>query len=365
MHTTTASLMLALLTASSAVSQTWDETTDGGGDAGDLPATAQAVVGVGPLATITGNITSGTDVDMYLITVTSMATFSADTSIAPGTLGDTELHLFDITGMGIAFNDDSTGVKSLLPSGDPLYVALPAGNYLVAITNYDNDPESGGGKIFPDTTTTVDGPTGPGGGAPVTVWTNAVSATGTYTITFTSTSFVATSPPTINLAAVTGFTGNAAGGFDMTVAPGAALVNANLDLFDADGDPIDINSITVVPLAIPGVTAPAAPQTGLASGTTISWTGTVSAATTPNAYVYTVNIDDGINPAVNVVVRINVVVGGGGGGGGGGGTPGVGTRGSGRTPSGFLPCGAGAAAAPGSVWPALMALAAAFRRRVR
>jgi hypothetical protein len=41
------SIAIAALIAS-AGAQTWDETANGGGDAGDLPATAQVVSGSGP-----------------------------------------------------------------------------------------------------------------------------------------------------------------------------------------------------------------------------------------------------------------------------------------------------------------------------
>ena len=364
MHTTTAGVIFALLLSSAASAQTWDETLDGGGDSGDLPSTAQSVSGGGPLTTLTGDITPGADVDMFLINITSMVTFSADTAIAPGTLDDTKLYLFDIAGLGIAFNDDTTGLKAMLPAGDPLYAALPAGLYLLAITCFDNDPNSAGGLIFPDMPfTSILGPTGPGGAQPLTSWTNNVANTGTYTITLTGAAFVTTSAPTINLSAVTTFTGDAVAGFDMTVPPGATLVTADLDLFDADGDPIDLNSVTVAPTAIAGVTQPPSPQLALASGTTISWTGTVAPAATPQTYFYTVNIDDNVNPAQNIVVRISVVVGapppGGGGGTGGG-------RGEGGA-SGFLPCGAAATATTGSAWLALLALAAmrTVRRRFR
>jgi hypothetical protein len=53
------SIAIAALIAS-AGAQIWDETANGGGDAGDLPATAQVVSGSGPLTAITGAISSST-----------------------------------------------------------------------------------------------------------------------------------------------------------------------------------------------------------------------------------------------------------------------------------------------------------------
>jgi hypothetical protein len=165
------------------------------GDAGDLPSTAQIIEmsGGGGLVAITGSIATTTDADMYCFSITSPATFSATTVGTPGTLGDTQLRLFrgDLTppsGIGIASNDDSVGLRSTLPAGSPLYATLPAGNYCVAISGFDRDPVSPGGEIFPDTFAGVFGPTGPGGGMAITGWAGT-SATGTYTIALTGAAF--------------------------------------------------------------------------------------------------------------------------------------------------------------------------------
>jgi hypothetical protein len=172
-------------------------------------------------------------------------------------------------------------------------------------------------------------------------------------VDLTGAEFVVNAPPTAVLSAGSSFTGTVAGGFDLTVAAGATLANANLNLTDADGDLIDINLIIATPSAIVGVTAPTAPQLNLASGTTISWTGTVDPATTAGVRTYAVTIDDDVNPNVTFDVRINVTAVGGGGAAGAGKPS---TRG-GDGAGGFLPCFGGTVAPPGSSgWLLLAAL---------
>jgi hypothetical protein len=99
------SIAIAALIAS-AGAQTWDETANGGGDAGDLPATAQVVSGSGPLTAITGVISSSTDVDMFQILICDPAAFKAWTT---GALSDTQLWLFDENGNALWHNDDRPG----------------------------------------------------------------------------------------------------------------------------------------------------------------------------------------------------------------------------------------------------------------
>ncbi len=101
-----------------------------------------------------------------------------------GSFVDSQLFLFNSAGVGVRANDDAIGLRSRLPVGS---VAGPAGLYYLAISDYDNDPVSATGAIFPDTPfTTVHGPTGPGGASPITAWDNTfASEQGTYRITFT------------------------------------------------------------------------------------------------------------------------------------------------------------------------------------
>jgi hypothetical protein len=190
-----AAAMLAL--ALPATAQTWDEV----GDAGDLPGTAQVTVGAGPLTSITGTVSSGTDGDLYQIFITGGGTFSATTVGTPGTLLDTQLFLFNGAGIGVYANDDTVGsARSTLPSGNPLTPTTP-GLYFLAITGFDRDPVSSAGFIFPNTPFQgVFGPTGPGGRQPLSGYDGPGQFTGTYTIALTGAEFaVIPEPGTLTL----------------------------------------------------------------------------------------------------------------------------------------------------------------------
>ena len=89
--------------------------------------------------------------------------FSATTA---GTGWDTQLFLFDEFWNGKLANDDTAPsvYSSTLPS-----TAFPFGQYFLAVTKYNTDPLNTSGLLFPDVPG-LTGPTGPGGGAPVTGW---------------------------------------------------------------------------------------------------------------------------------------------------------------------------------------------------
>ena len=133
------SLVLAasLAFTAHASAATWAEV----GDAGDLPGTAQTTVGGGPLTAITGSIGTRIDRDLFCIIIDGMGPFSASTVGTPGTLGDTQLFLFDAMGFGVLGNDDASGatLRSTL-SG-----TLAPGTYYLGISGFDVDPVSAGG----------------------------------------------------------------------------------------------------------------------------------------------------------------------------------------------------------------------------
>jgi len=169
------------------------------GDAGALPGSAQVTSGAGPLTTITGAIAaSAGDVDLYLIFISNAAAFSATTVGQPGTLVDTQLFLFTQSGMGVYANDDTAGfgVRSTLPAANPNSPALP-GLYALAISPFNNDPVGALGAIFPSSPAEdVFGPTGPGGGGPITNFNGASTRSGTYQIVLTG------ADPAVNPSAV-------------------------------------------------------------------------------------------------------------------------------------------------------------------
>lgn len=184
------SVMIVLTFFQLAESFTWTEAEE----AGDLPGTAQHINQNGAneaLEFITGSLSSPTDVDMYAIFITGGGNFSA-TTVGWTADVDTQLTLYDSSGIGIYSNDDfATDIyQSTLPAFNPLTPIAP-GLYYLAISDWDYDPLSDAGYIFPHSIgglsdTTVDGPTGPGGGLPVTGWDGiSTSGGGSYTISLT------------------------------------------------------------------------------------------------------------------------------------------------------------------------------------
>lgn len=158
--------------------QIWPE----GGDAGDLPGTAQVPLGNGALTSIAGSLT--TDADMYLIQINSPGAFSATT--VGGATFDTQLSLFDANGRGVAFNDDSVGFQSTISN---TFVVRP-GKYLLAVSAYDFDANAKGGAIWNDTPFGAErAPDGPRRLEAVDGWSGA-SAGGSYVIALTGASFV-------------------------------------------------------------------------------------------------------------------------------------------------------------------------------
>jgi hypothetical protein len=111
------------------------------GDAGQTLTSAQVIPGgSGQLDAITGAISSDNDVDIFQI---SLAGDSFSASTVGGASFDTQLFLFDSSGVLIAENDDSEGtLQSTISSS-----SLAAGDYFLAISSFNNDP-SGTPPIF-------------------------------------------------------------------------------------------------------------------------------------------------------------------------------------------------------------------------
>jgi len=183
----------------SAIALPWTEM----GDAGLLPATAQIPIGTGALNSIAGTISFG-DVDMYEIFVTGGGTFSASAQGAFPLFLDPQLYLFSAAGLGVYANDNAfppnpflTPGASLLPAGQPLTPTAP-GVYFLAISGIDIEPVSSGGFIFPClicNPNAVVGPTGPGGGFPITNWSGTPFSAGSYTISLNGAEFVPAAVP--------------------------------------------------------------------------------------------------------------------------------------------------------------------------
>jgi hypothetical protein len=107
------------------------------GDAGEGTAAlaAQRMTGDGPLMAIAGELLAG-DVDVYEVAVCDPSSFRATT--IGGAAFDSQLFLFAPDGRGIVMSDDSEQVtsQSLITSQ---FIA-DGGVYLLAVTEFDNDP---------------------------------------------------------------------------------------------------------------------------------------------------------------------------------------------------------------------------------
>jgi hypothetical protein len=150
-------------------------------DAGDLPGTAQVTSGPvnQALNTISGTIANTQDVDLYKIFIPNPSAFSASTTGGDSPPFDAVLALFNANGLGVYLNDDGAFNVGdpLLPAAHPLGPSS-SGIYYIAIFSDETLPFSGAGVsindlIFPIPQapyTQVLGPTGGGGGIPVSGW---------------------------------------------------------------------------------------------------------------------------------------------------------------------------------------------------
>ena len=175
----------------------WDEQFYGGGDAGDLPETAQLVTlpdqtpCESPVTRIRGD-NGADDVDMYVICITDPANFVASTV---GTTGwDTQLWLFRCDGTGVVFNDDNpdTGGGTQSRIDNRANCIQQGGIYLLAISRYNRDAVDAQNQLLWNNTPfdTVRCPDGPGAANPIAGWTGTTSAGGRYVISLQGAYFV-------------------------------------------------------------------------------------------------------------------------------------------------------------------------------
>lgn len=174
-------LIAGMAIASGASAQIWNES----GDAGDLPATAQVVLGSGPLTEIRGRL-GPSDVDMYQIYIKDPATFRAST--VGGATFDTQMWGFFLDGRGMTHNDDDNSLQSTITGQ---FVPAP-GLYYIAISQYNRDPVDGGGLLlWQNSPFGVERqPDGPGAANPVASWVNTTSGNVDYTIFLRGANFV-------------------------------------------------------------------------------------------------------------------------------------------------------------------------------
>jgi hypothetical protein len=174
----------------------WDEQFYGGGDAGDLPATAQLVTlpdqrpCQSPVTRIRGD-NGASDVDMYVICITDPANFVAST--VDTTSWDTQLWLFRCDGTGVVHNDDAVGTTVLQSRIDNSTNCIQQGGiYLLAISRYNRDAvDSQGQRLWNDSPfRSLRCADGPGAANPIAGWTGTTTAGGRYVISLQGAHFV-------------------------------------------------------------------------------------------------------------------------------------------------------------------------------
>jgi hypothetical protein len=174
----------------------WDETANGGGDAGDLPATAQLITSPDatpcetPVTQVRGDL-GASDADMYVICITDPASFSATTVGSAGF--DTQLWLFRCDGTGVVHNDDAVGTTVLQSRIDNSTNCIQQGGiYLLAISRYNLDPVDASGQLIWNDSPfrAVRCPDGPGRANPIAGWTGSTTAAGRYIIQLQGAYFV-------------------------------------------------------------------------------------------------------------------------------------------------------------------------------
>lgn len=177
-------------------------------DAGQSLATATSIITdqMMPLESISGTLSG--DADLFKIFLAGGQMFSA-TTVSSKTLNipvdqalgipidvviDPKIFLFDELGNAVYANDDLFGSsQSVLPSGPGGFSPAASGIYFLGISGKGYEAISADGQIFPsEPFNQVVGPTGSGGGSPLTGFTgNTSNSSGEYTISLTGAQTIA------------------------------------------------------------------------------------------------------------------------------------------------------------------------------
>lgn len=166
-------------------------TTVAGAGAGEGIATAIEPSGSGDLTQIDAPGHLGGTADLFKINICDPANFSA-TTVGGATI-DTQLFLFDSSGMGIVSNDDNPagGTTSVLTNA--FTSSLSPGTYYLGLTSYNRDPIGNAcdttSLIWLNTPfNTERAPDGPAAGSPLSAWTGT-GTSGPVTIFLTGTRY--------------------------------------------------------------------------------------------------------------------------------------------------------------------------------
>ncbi|HEX2881531.1 MAG TPA: choice-of-anchor Q domain-containing protein, partial [Polyangiaceae bacterium] len=200
-----------------------------------------------------------------------------------------------VGGAARLFTIHSTGPGHLKLTGNPL-VAITLGANCDPLTGVQVQPPLTTIRVGNSTDFTVlIRPLGAGVfNFTLTIESNALNSP--LVITVTGTGQAANGPAHAIMAAGTSFAGPMNGPFNLTLLPGAALVNATIELLDPDADLIVVQSVTALgpaPAGInpPQISVPMHPRV-------LTFTGTASATNPPGAYTWRVAFRDSVNASV-------------------------------------------------------------------
>lgn len=144
--------------------QIWVESPD----AGDLVPTAQVTVGSGTLSQIQGQLASSTDVDVYCVRLSATPpAFAALIGLNCVAVLGPNVWLFDAAGNGIGSNQTCSGGSKMIITPS---TSLPPGNYYVAVSYFDFDPQSASGAIWQPGPPFWRAPDGPGAAGTLVGW---------------------------------------------------------------------------------------------------------------------------------------------------------------------------------------------------
>lgn len=157
-------------------------------------------VGTGALTSITGS-NGASDVDLYIVKVVDPSSFSAMMTAG----FDTQIWMFDLSGNGIAHNDDRVGLLSGLAGTDVFTTGVHTGStlasllarrhcYIVGVSRYNRDARnSAAAAIFANSPFSGIHSVISGAGA-LASWAGTTSAGGAYTISLTGAKYCVPEP---------------------------------------------------------------------------------------------------------------------------------------------------------------------------
>jgi hypothetical protein len=154
------------------------------GAAHDLPSNAEEITGSSQVGAIIGALLVG-EADMYKVRISDPAAFLATLRCGAGF--DSQLFIFNESGVGVAFNDDIAATTTINRQSEIGPTLIPsAGIYYIAVSQFDRDPlDSAGAELWLDQP--FEGQRGPdaaGAANPVSSW-SAGGAANNYTLFLT------------------------------------------------------------------------------------------------------------------------------------------------------------------------------------